>query len=255
MEAYKPERTGNAPVKFTGERIAKRNFECDDDGPPYWVQDVEVYGSPDELILQNADLPERVVSKFYRQHSGGDPELIEELQSVARIALVRAARRGVELRPERFPSYAIGCMLRALREEWRRRDPLTRAQRQRANQGLEAVLPGDYGRRALPREICSLDAAVPVPEGEGASTLLELHEDPDAVRPDQALEIKTAGEALRTALNRLPDRLRAVIEETYLSDCEIQEVARRWRLHPSRLTQLRKEALKALRKAPELKEA
>lgn len=97
--------------------------------------------------------------------------------------------------------------------------------------------------QAVEWSVASLDLA---PEG-GGGTWAEVVPDPTSDVEAEA-ERRAMAAALRSVLDRLPPRHRDVLESRYLRNEKMQDVAARYGLHPSRISQLEVAALEMARK-------
>jgi RNA polymerase sigma factor for flagellar operon FliA len=79
-------------------------------------------------------------------------------------------------------------------------------------------------------------------EGQDASWE-EALADPMAVIPEEETVRQERAEVLASVLDRMPARLRDVLVSVYLEGEKMQDVARRYGVHPSRVSQLEIEAL------------
>jgi RNA polymerase sigma factor FliA len=195
-----------------------------------------------DLILSHADLVPRALSRYRLR----DVELREDLESIARLALVKSAHRYRGIGPG-FGPYARARVAGAIKDELRKRDPLTQGQRtwlKRTGRPLEDAPAGLF--RSRRRQGPAFYESVPL--------AFDLA-DPREPRPDRQADQREWRRRLGVALPRLPERLRLSVELTFLEGLPLREVARRWGLTEGRLCQLRGQALETLRRMPEFREA
>jgi RNA polymerase sigma factor for flagellar operon FliA len=192
----------------------------------------------------------------------------DDLTSAGQLALVLAARSYDPETGVPFGHYARtrirGALLDELRAaDWASRGARTRAKRlARAEERLAAELgrwPSDVeladdlkaDRASIPTVrhdahrsvVLSLDQLV---EATGAA---EEHVDADHHEPDPAQSL-LAGERMRylkAAVEALPERLRLVVEQYFLGERPMTEIAKELGVTESRVSQLRAEALVLLR--------
>lgn len=189
---------------------------------------------------------------------------IEEARSVARLALCEAAER-YEPSSGAFRSFAWTRMLGALKDEGRRRPggryvlPLEKRYRdaerrlaqleQRTPTFAEIVAAAglsskDLERLVRGRELADL-ASLDEPVGEDLSLLGELLEDEGPAAVEGLLEEEQALE-LWSAIDRLGERERMVIELLYLEDWTLERIGEALGLTASRICQIHAAALKRL---------
>jgi len=220
--------------------------------------------SADDLITTNIPL----VGHIVRETMGRVPSHVDrdDLTSAGLIALVQAAHAFEDGRGVPFGRYAATRIRGALLDELRSVDWATRSVRRRARE-LEATrtqLATALGRPATPEEVAaavglSIDEVagndddlaraqvLALDAGDGATlseTLVSSEPSPhDAIEHTERLAY------LREAVTELPDRLRIVVEEYFLAERPMAEIAARLGVSESRISQLRAEALVLLRDA------
>jgi RNA polymerase sigma factor for flagellar operon FliA len=218
--------------------------------------------SPAELVTSHLPLANHLVREFAsRVPSHVDRD---DLRSAALFALVTSARAYDASRGAAFTSFAAIRIRGALRDEQRAMDWASRSVRQRAR-GLDAAreeLTATLGRSPSAGEVAaalgmtpsalasveadvrraavqSLDAILPK---DGAEALPEESDGPEAA----VLQREQLAE-LRAALDDLPQRLRYVVEQYFFGQRRMADIAAELGVTESRVSQLRSEALRALR--------
>jgi RNA polymerase sigma factor for flagellar operon FliA len=188
----------------------------------------------------------------------------EELASAGGLALVLAARAYDPSTGVPFARYASLRIKGALIDELRSMDWASRGARQRmrevssASERIGAVL----GRVPTSAEVADAMGAdvetVHKAQADLSRRVLSLEVDARAVvesvpdrspQPEAALLGAERLQWLRAAVVTLPDRLRTVIEGTFLDDLPVAELAARMGVTASRVSQLKTEALGLLRDA------
>lgn len=188
----------------------------------------------------------------------------EELASAGSLALVLAARAYDASTGVPFARYASLRIKGALLDELRSMDWASRGARQRmrevssTSERLAAALGRVPDRTELANALGTDVAAVDQAQADLSRRVLSLEVDarsfveavPDlAPQPEAALLGAERLQWLRAAVVTLPDRLRVVIEGTFLDDLPVAELAARMGVTPSRVSQLKTEALGLLRDA------
>lgn len=197
--------------------------------------------SPDRtapLVARLLPAVERIARSLRRRYPRAD---IAELAQVGALGLVESLR--AHHRDERAEAHAIIRIRGAMLDFLRREDPLTRGER-RAVRQFEAV---QWARAAESTVQVNWDSfATPA----GAAQRFDGRVDRvRAPTPDPciALECRQVAAALAAAIGRLDDRLRNVIMGHYVDDVAFQDLGRRLGVSKSRVSQLHKRALEALR--------
>jgi len=188
----------------------------------------------------------------------------DELASAGSLALVLAARAYDPSTGVPFARYASLRIKGALLDELRSMDWASRGARQRMREvsSTSERLAAELGRQPDRTELASAMgtdvAAVDQAQADLSRRVLSLEVDarsvveivPDrAPQPEAALLSAERLQWLRAAVVTLPDRLRVVIEGTFLDDQPVAELAARMGVTPSRVSQLKTEALGLLRDA------
>lgn len=194
----------------------------------------------------------------------------EDLEQVARIGLLQAARRFDPARGCNFQTFAIptmdGMLRRFLRNEatgrgiprrwFDLRPRLKRTQESLARSlgrdpsldelAAELKVSEDDARGALAvRDLCypeSLDGRPADPEDEPKSPLSDRRGAVDPLL--QAVETRLA---VRSAIGALPDRLREIVRQRYLEGCSQSRVARSLGLSQIQVSRMERQALNLLR--------
>lgn len=214
----------------------------------------------DELVAQHLPLVGYHVSEMLMRV----PRTVnrDDLASAGSLALVLAARAYDATTGVPFARYAALRIRGALLDELRSMDWATRGARHRARElttttetlaaslgrtptrdelatALGTDVAGvDQARDDAARRVLSLDATV--------HPLAELVAD-RGPSPEEALLATERLQYLRAGVSTLPDRLRHVIEELFLKDRPVAELAAELGVTQSRVSQLRTEALTLLR--------
>jgi RNA polymerase sigma factor for flagellar operon FliA len=215
--------------------------------------------STEDLILTHMALVERIVGGVLHrvpQHVSRD-----ELTSAGLAALVASAHAYDPGRGVPFTGFAATRIRGSLLDELRQMDWATRAVRRRARE-IEAAraeltttlnriptaaelaahlslapedvtaVAGDTQRAA----VLSLDGIVDVAPSESAG-------------PEEQVLRREQDRALRTAVASLPERQRTVVVGCYFEEKSTVDMARRMGVSQSRVSQLRSEALRSLRRS------
>lgn len=192
----------------------------------------------------------------------------DDLASAGQLALVLAARSYDPETGVPFGHYARTRIRGALLDELRAADWASRGARSRAKRLAKAEerLAAELGRwpsdEELAKELKADLASIPsVRHDAHRSVVLSLdqivevtggaedHVDADDHHPDPAQNL-LAGERMRylkAAVEALPDRLRLVVEQYFLGERPMTEIAQELGVTESRVSQLRAEALTLLR--------
>jgi RNA polymerase sigma factor for flagellar operon FliA len=196
---------------------------------------------------------------------------VEELVSAGTIGLVRALDSFDLSRGLAFSTYAVRRIRGAILDDLRSRDWTPRSVRAK-NRKLLAVtasLQAALGRAPEPREVAaaleidletywqwkgaseggvmlSFDGAA-MPGQRSALTLEETLDDPDAPLPGQDLTREEQVEALRKAIDQLPEKERTVLALYYYEELNLRQIAEVLHVTESRISQIRSQALRRLR--------
>ncbi|SEJ56506.1 sigma-70 family RNA polymerase sigma factor [Demequina mangrovi] len=185
-----------------------------------------------------------------------------DLSSAGAVALVRAARSYDESKGVPFARYASMRIRGALIDELRSMDWVSRGARQRARQVTEAAerLTATLGREPSRAEIAST-LGVPLAEVHAAHADSEARmlsiEAFDGAISDSVVDSSVGPldavvgaeriEYLRAGVECLPEKLRYVIEQLFMHDRPVVELAEELGVTRSRISQLRTEALSLLK--------
>jgi RNA polymerase sigma factor for flagellar operon FliA len=217
----------------------------------------------DRLVRENLPLVDYAVTQMAARvprHVGRD-----ELVSAAMAGLAQAARSFDPSRDCRFDHYASQRIRGALLDELRSRDWASRSVRSKARRMLAAhdALTAELGRTPTTGEVAAkvgIDApAVEAIAGDvhrsvvlnydsiiadaGAEALLPA----DELSPDNVLMERERRAYLIDAVAALPDRLRYVVVGYFFEERPMQDLADELNVSPSRISQMRAEAVALLR--------
>ncbi|GGL12122.1 sigma-70 family RNA polymerase sigma factor [Mangrovihabitans endophyticus] len=188
----------------------------------------------------------------------------DDLASAGYAALVTAARAYDETRGVPFGKFAAARVRGALLDELRGMDWASRSVRARARRAEQAreELTTRLGRTPTPTELAELlgvgvteladvdddvqRAAVLSLQGFTAGTAEDMVTEPD-LNPEEMLLHRERLGYLHDAVAVLPQRLRYVVEASFLQERPLSEVAAELGVTESRVSQLRTEALALLR--------
>ena len=224
----------------------------------------------DRLIITYAPLVKYVAGRL----GSGLPAHVEEadLVSYGLLGLMSAIDRYDPDRDIKFETYAIARIRGSIIDELRTLDWVPRSVRSRARnieraiRELEAKLaraPTDEeiaGRLGITTEeleeslidisrssIAALDELWST-AGEGDQvSLLEMLEDPDSIKPADALDETEVREALAEAISRLPEREKLVVTLYYYEELTLREIGEVLGVTESRVSQLHTKAILRLR--------
>jgi RNA polymerase sigma factor for flagellar operon FliA len=217
----------------------------------------------ERLVRENLPLVDYAVTQMAARvprHVGRD-----ELVSAAMAGLAQAARSFDSTRDCRFDHYASQRIRGALLDELRSRDWASRSVRSKARRMLAAhdTLTAELGRAPSTSEVAEkvgLDApAVEAIAGDvhrsvvlnydsiiadaGADALLPA----DELSPDNVLLERERRAYLIDAVAALPERLRYVVVGYFFEERPMQDLADELGVSPSRISQMRAEAVALLR--------
>jgi RNA polymerase sigma factor for flagellar operon FliA len=224
----------------------------------------------DRLILTYAPLVKYVAGRL----GSGLPAHVEEadLVSYGLLGLMSAIDRYDPDRDIKFETYAIARIRGSIIDELRTLDWVPRSVRsrdrniERAIRELEAKLaraPTDEeiaARLGISTDeleeslidisrssIAALDELWST-AGEGDQvSLLEMLEDPESVKPAEALDETEVREALAEAISRLPEREKLVVTLYYYEELTLREIGEVLGVTESRVSQLHTKAILRLR--------
>jgi RNA polymerase sigma factor for flagellar operon FliA len=191
----------------------------------------------------------------------------DDLSSAGLTALVQAAHAFDAERGVPFNRYAATRIRGAIVDELRSIDWASRSVRRRSREldTTRAALATMLGRAASPAEVAqaagmTVDEIIANDDDVARAQVLSLHasHDDDALGerlvssapdPQSMLEHRERLTYLTEAITELPERLRLVIEQYFLAERPMAEIAETLGVTESRISQLRAEALVLLRDA------
>ena len=223
----------------------------------------------DDLVTSHLELVTQVVNKVAARF----PRHVDrrELWNAGALGLVDAARRFDPTLGIPFPRYAAVRIRGAVLDATRRRDWTTRSVRRRMRELRQAAedLRATHGREPNNAELADalgvspealeqlradannaslLHLDQPVAQPDGDMTLGDLVVESSTEHlPDEQLEQRELIGTLRVAVRHLPDVQRTVIERYYDYGEFLHEIADRLGVTEARVSQIRNEALQAMR--------
>jgi RNA polymerase sigma factor for flagellar operon FliA len=224
---------------------------------------VERSEAEDQLVRENLALVDYAVTQIAARLPRHVPR--DELASAAMAGLAQAARSFDPSRDTRFDSYASARIRGALLDELRSRDWASRSVRSKARKMLAVhdELTASLGRSPTAGEVaeklgverCTVETLSgdvhrsvilnydSVLAHSGAETLLPA----DDESPDVVLLERERRSYLIDAVAALPDRLRHVVVGYFFEERPMQELADELGVSPSRISQMRSEAVAMLK--------
>ena len=224
----------------------------------------------DRLILTYAPLVKYVAGRL----GSGLPAHVDEgdLVSYGLLGLIGAIERYDPDRDVKFETYAISRIKGSIIDELRAMDWVPRSVRARARDIERAIgeLEARLGRAPTDEEI-SAKVGITTEELEDALTdiarssiaaldelwsvsgegdqvsLLDTLEDPDSIRPAEALDETELREILGDAISRLPEREKLVITLYYYEELTLREIGEVLGVTESRISQLHTKAILRLK--------
>jgi len=224
----------------------------------------------DRLIVNYSPLVKYVAGRL----GSGLPAHVDEadLVSYGLLGLMSAIDRYDPDRDIKFETYAIARIRGSIIDELRALDWVPRSVRSRAREIERAIaaLEARLGRAPTDEEIASR-VGVTVEEREESLTdiarssiaaldelwsvsgegdqvsLLDTLEDPDSVRPADALDETELREILGDAISRLPEREKLVITLYYYEELTLREIGEVLGVTESRISQLHTKAILRLK--------
>ncbi len=227
-------------------------------------------GLRDRLILMYSPLVKYVAGRI----GSGLPAHVDEgdLVSCGLLGLIGAIERYDPDRDIKFETYAISRIRGAIIDELRALDWVPRSVRSRAREIERAIaaLEASLGRAPTDEEIAGkvgisleeLESALAdiarssiaaldelwSGSGEGdAVSLLDTLEDPESVRPADALDETELREILGDAIARLPEREKLVVTLYYYEELTLREIGEVLGVTESRVSQLHTKAILRLK--------
>jgi RNA polymerase sigma factor FliA len=224
----------------------------------------------DRLIVNYSPLVKYVAGRL----GSGLPAHVEEadLVSYGLLGLMSAIDRYDPERDIKFETYAIARIRGSIIDELRTLDWVPRSVRSRAREIERAIraLEGALGRAPSDEEIAgkvgistdeleeslvdiSRSSIAALDElwstsGEGDQvSLLDTLEDPESIRPAEALDETEMREALADAISRLPEREKLVVTLYYYEELTLREIGEVLGVTESRVSQLHTKAILRLR--------
>jgi RNA polymerase sigma factor for flagellar operon FliA len=224
---------------------------------------VERSATEDRLVRENLALVDYAVTQIAARLPRHVPR--DELISAAMAGLAQAARSFDESRDTRFDAYASARIRGALLDELRSRDWASRSVRSKARKMLAAhdELTASLGRAPSTAEVATklgmAKGAVEALAGDvhrsvvlnydsviadaGADAVLPC----DDEGPDTVLLERERRSYLIDAVSALPERLRCVVVGYFFEERPMQELADELGVSPSRISQMRAEAVALLK--------
>jgi RNA polymerase sigma factor FliA len=224
----------------------------------------------DRLIITYAPLVKYVAGRL----GSGLPAHVEEadLVSYGLLGLMSAIDRYDPDRDIKFETYAIARIRGSIIDELRTLDWVPRSVRSRARNIERAIreLEAKLARAPTDAEIAARlgistdeleDSLIDISRssiaaldelwstaGEGDQvSLLEMLEDPESVKPAEALDETEVREALAEAISRLPEREKLVVTLYYYEELTLREIGEVLGVTESRVSQLHTKAILRLR--------
>jgi RNA polymerase sigma factor FliA len=224
----------------------------------------------DRLIVMYSPLVKYVAGRL----GSGLPAHVDEgdLVSYGLLGLIGAIERYDPDRDIKFETYAIARIRGSIIDELRALDWVPRSVRSRAREIERAIgaLEAKLGRAPSDEEIAE-KVGIPVEEledsltdiarssiaaldelwtvsGEGDQvSLRDTLEDPDSIRPADALDATEVREILGDAISRLPEREKLVITLYYYEELTLREIGEVLGVTESRVSQLHTKAILRLK--------
>lgn len=183
----------------------------------------------------------------------------DDLAQAGFVALIQAADSFEEERGVPFGAFARERIIGGFKDEMRNADWAKRSTRRQIKETLvaEETLATQLGRKATVDEVAGVLGVSRATASEGMQfahrtvTTLDAtyHEQltADVVLPGQDLIVQERVAALHAGISALPDKLRYVVEEIYLNNRTVGELADELGVTHSAVSQQRTEAMKLLR--------
>lgn len=180
-------------------------------------------------------------------HQEGQEDLLAEMM----LGLAEALRRYEPQQGVAFSYFARRRMIGALRDELRRRDPLTRAERQawrqhnrttaNANSATPSSLPLAFKRRILQK--LTARSQERTQGGQDISQALPC----PSPSPEQQVAHREVRRALKRCLGELSPRQRQIMHLLYVEEMTTVEAARQIGVSQGRISQIRSACIQQLR--------
>lgn len=222
------------------------------------------------LTQQHVGLVHHVARQLSRRLH--DKVALEELVSAGAIGLMQAAASYEPSRGLTFSTYAVPRIRGSMLDELRRHDHMSRGARRKARAlaGAREALTHQLGREPKAKEVAlelkitietlreweldvdsagevSLDVAPRALRDEGQATAAAAIPDERAPNVDERLGYEERVALLGIAIRCLRPQERAVLALYFYEELTLQEISRVLGLSPSRISQIRGEALQKLR--------
>jgi RNA polymerase sigma factor for flagellar operon FliA len=224
----------------------------------------------DRLIVNYSPLVKYVAGRL----GSGLPAHVDEadLVSYGLLGLMSAIDRYDPERDIKFETYAIARIRGSIIDELRQLDWVPRSVRTRAREIERAIrdLESKFGRGPTDEEIAekvgitgeeleeslidisrssiaALDELWSTSSEGDQVSLLDTLEDPESIRPAEALDESEMREALAEAISRLPEREKLVVTLYYYEELTLREIGEVLGVTESRVSQLHTKAILRLR--------
>lgn len=223
-------------------------------------------GTTDASDLASSHLP--LVAHLVRELAGRLPSHVgrDDLTSAGMLALVQAAKSFDSTRGASFASYATPRVRGALLDELRGIDWASRSVRRRARDldQTRQHLAGALGRAATEQEVAdatgmTLEEVRRNAEDVARARVTSIHASEDSdlegllptagPTPADVVEHREQLSYMTAAVAQLPERLRTVVEQYFLAERPMTEIAAELGVSESRVSQIRAEALVLMRGA------
>ncbi len=201
-----------------------------------------------------------------------DAVSLDELVSAGSLGLLQSMEGFDTSRGLAFSTFAMRRIRGAILDELRSRDPLSRSDRAQVRRMDSAMteLEQRLGRAPDTGEVAShlgvdgdtlarlrqrtaaAAGQVSIDGEPGGQGLAERLGDDAGERLHDALFAGERAEAVRAALDRLPERERLVLSRAFFDERSLRDIAAELGVTESRICQLRAQALARLRRSPEL---
>ena len=192
--------------------------------------------SKKEIVLENLSLVKKVASKIYRKIPENTLEF-DELVNVGVIGLMKAIDNYDENKA-RFSTYAYIKIRGEILDFLRKLDFLPRNVREKVKNGdLEDLREEGALFLSLEEKLFGEDSSASLGDRLVSSEL----------SPEDAVIVKEAKERLTEAIDKLNDKEKLVLQLLFVEELDLKSVSQILGVSPSRVSQVKKEALKKLR--------